>query len=142
MKPAILTLLLALPILAACDKAQGAPPSVAAAEPWCRAAPAGALTGACYITLTASTDDRLIAVETPGASSVEVHSMDMTGGVMRMRKLEDGVALPKGKAVSLAPGGMHLMVIAPKGPMSAGSSLALTLRFEKAPAQTVAAPVR
>ena len=142
MKHAMLTLLLALPALAACDAAQGDPPEVAVTQAWCRQAPAGAPTGACYLTLTANTDDRLVAVETPAAARVEAHEMDMAGGVMRMRRLDGGLALPRGEAVAFAPGGKHLMIVGPKAPMTAGTGVPLVLEFEKAPRRAVTATVR
>ena len=133
--------LIPLVLIAACDRAPQAAPSVAITDVWCRAAPEGAPTGGCYATLTASADDQLVSVETTAAERAEIHSMDMEGGVMRMRKL-DGLALPAGDAVKLAPGGEHLMLIGPTQPLAAGTEAALTFKFGKAPAQSVRAPIR
>ncbi len=133
---------LAFAVLA--SPAQAAPPApkVTVADAWCRAAPAGAMAGGCYVTLTAGADDRLVAVETPAAKRGEIHTMSMDGGVMRMRKLADGLALPAGKAVALKPGAEHLMIIGPKIALTAGAKIPLTLKFAKAPPVTVQAPVR
>lgn len=68
--------------------------------------------------------------------------MDMKQGVMRMRPVEGGVPLPAGEAVPLAPGGLHLMLIAPQADLAAGGQVPLTLRFEKAPLLVVTAPVQ
>lgn len=57
--------------------------------------------------------------------------MNMDGGVMRMRKL-DGVDLPSGGTIALAPGGLHMMLFGLKAPLRAGTSFPLELRFEKA----------
>lgn len=133
---------LPLALLAGCAPKAGAPQTVTAADAWCRAAPTGALAGGCYVTLTASADDRLVAVETPAADHGEIHTMSMTDGIMRMRKLDDGLALPAGQPVALKPGGEHLMIIAPKQPLAAGGEVPLTLRFAKAPAVTLSAPIR
>jgi copper(I)-binding protein len=138
----ISALLAALIALAGCSKAPAASPTVAVTDAWCRAAAAGAPTGGCYVTLTAARDDRLIAVETPAAERVEIHQMDMTGGVMRMGKAGDGLALPAGEAVRLQPGSLHLMLIRPRAPLAQGGTTALTLRFEKAKPVTLAAPIR
>jgi protein SCO1/2 len=135
-----LPLLLPVLMLAACGKPADA--DVAVADAWCRAAPAGALSAGCYLTLTANGADRLVAVETPAADHAEIHDMDMSGGVMRMRELKDGLALPAGKPVALAPGGLHLMLIEPKAAIAEGGAVPLVLRFEKAPARTVSAAVR
>lgn len=117
-------------------------PKVVAADAWCRPAPTGALAGGCYVTLTASVDDRLVAVETTAADRGEIHTMSMDGGVMRMRKLTDGLALPAGKAVSLKPGADHIMVIAPKIALKEGAQVPLTLKFQKAKPVKVTAVVK
>lgn len=117
-------------------------PKVAAADAWCRPAPAGALAGGCYVTLTAKADDRLVAVETTAADHGEIHNMSMDGGVMRMRKLTDGLALPAGKAVTLKPGGDHIMIIAPKVALKEGAKIPLTLKFKTAAPVAVEAVVR
>lgn len=140
MKPSFA--LFALSLAAGCAPATQAPAAVAVTGAWCRAAPVGAPTGGCYLTLTASADDRLVSVATPAAKRAEIHSMDMTGGVMRMRELKDGLALPAGKAITLKPAAEHLMIIGPKQTLAAGGSVPLNLTFSKAPPQTVNAPVR
>lgn len=134
--------LVPLVLVAGCGRAPEAPSTVTVADAWCRAAPVGAMAGGCYVTLTASADDRLIAVETTAADRAEIHTMEVTGGVMRMRQLKDGLVLPAGEAVSLAPGGEHLMIIRPKQTLAAGGTLPLTLRFRKAPAQSLDAAIR
>ncbi len=58
--------------------------------------------------------------------------MEMDGDVMRMRKLEQGIALPAGKTVELKPGGLHVMFIGLKAPLKEGDRFPLKLRFEKA----------
>lgn len=122
--------------------AHAATPTVKATNAWCRAAPVGAPAGGCYVTLTASANDRLVAVQAPTADRGEIHTMDMTGGVMRMRPLPDGIVLPAGQAVELKPGARHLMVIGPKATLAAGGVVPLTLRFEKSPPVTLRAPIR
>ncbi|MDG2520796.1 copper chaperone PCu(A)C [Caulobacter segnis] len=130
-------------ILAACGQsADAAPPSVAVTNAWCRAAPAVAPAGGCYVSLKASSEDRLVAVETKAADRAEIHTMSVEGGVMRMRELKEGVALKAGQTTEFKPGGLHIMVIKPKSPLTEGSSVTVTLKFAKAPAQTLALPVR
>lgn len=58
--------------------------------------------------------------------------MSMTDGVMRMRQLEGGVPLPAGETVKLEPGGLHVMLIGLKQPLTEGQTLPLTLTFEEA----------
>jgi len=136
-----------LPLLGVCAAAlaltAAAPaPKVVAADAWCRPAPTGAMAGGCYVTLTASVDDRLVAVETTAADRGEIHTMSMDGGVMRMRKLADGLALPAGKAVALKPGADHIMIIGPKMALTEGAQAPLTLKFQKAKPVKVMAVVK
>ncbi|TCS17287.1 copper chaperone PCu(A)C [Caulobacter sp. BK020] len=140
MKPFLTAL--AFAALAVPSLAAAASPAVKVTDAWCRAAPKGALAGGCYLTLTAGADDRLVAVETPAAGRAEIHTMSMDGGVMRMRKLADGVALAAGRPVALKPGAEHLMLIGPTIALAPGAKVALTLRFQSAQPITLSVPVR
>ncbi len=135
-----LTLMLApLTALALGGTAQAA---VKVSDAWCRATAPGAMTGACYLTLTADAPDRLVSVATPSAAHAMIHDMETVGGVMRMREMKGGLDLPKGQAVKLSPGGRHVMLMHLKGPLTAGGKATLTLGFAKARPQTVTAPIR
>ena len=59
--------------------------------------------------------------------------MRMDGDVMRMRELPDGLALPAGRAVTLAPGGYHIMLMNLRQPLVAGQRIPVQLRFRDAP---------
>ena len=56
--------------------------------------------------------------------------------------LTDGVLLDPGQPVSLAPGGIHLMLMAPPVALAAGEAVTLRLVFEGADAVEIEAPVR
>lgn len=103
-------------------------------HPWSRATPGGAKIGGGYMTVTnnGSAPDRLVAATTNVADHVEIHEMAMANNVMTMRKLDNGVEVPPGKAVAFAPGGYHLMLMGLKGPLKEGDRLKVTLTFEKA----------
>jgi hypothetical protein len=58
--------------------------------------------------------------------------MKMEGNVMRMRELESPLEIKPGETVTLAPGGMHLMMMGLKAPLKQGEKVPLTLVFEKA----------
>ncbi|MDZ4374689.1 MAG: copper chaperone PCu(A)C [Phenylobacterium sp.] len=117
-------------------------PAVAVADPWCRATPVGAPAAGCFMPLTSTGPNRLTAVQSPASARGEIHTMDMAGGVMRMRELSGGLALPAGAAVALKPGGLHVMLVGLKAPLKVGERVRLTLRFETGGALTVEAPVR
>ncbi len=67
--------------------------------PWLRATPGGAKVGAGYlrITNTGSEPDRLTGASMPLAGRGEVHEMSMQNGVMHMRALPQGLAIPPGQ---------------------------------------------
>ncbi|WP_331374377.1 copper chaperone PCu(A)C [Sinorhizobium chiapasense] len=81
---------------------------------------------------TGGTDDRLLAVESSAAGRVELHEMKMENDVMKMRKLEDGIAIPAGGTVELKSGSLHLMFMEVKKPFAEGDAVPVTLTFEKA----------
>ncbi|NYZ64068.1 copper chaperone PCu(A)C [Luteimonas deserti] len=115
---------------------------VSVSDTWIRETPPTAAVAGGYLTLRSGADDRLVRVETAAAASVEIHEMRHDGGMMRMRELPDGVPLPAGAEVRLAPGGNHLMFIGPVEPMRAGAAIDATLVFEHAPRQDVRFEVR
>jgi copper(I)-binding protein len=105
---------------------------VTVGDPWVRATvPAQKATGA-FMQITAATDARLVEAKSPVAGMVQVHEMSMDGGVMKMRELDKGLALPAGKTVDLKPGGYHVMLMELKQQMKEGDSMPLTLVFESA----------
>jgi uncharacterized protein YcnI/copper(I)-binding protein len=79
-----------------------------------------------------SEDDTLISVESPAAGRVELHEMTMQNDVMKMRKLEGGIAIPAGETVDLNSGSLHLMFMDVQKPFTEGDSVPVTLTFEKA----------
>jgi copper(I)-binding protein len=95
----------------------------------CRPTPVGRQTTGCYLTLTAATDDRLASAASPAANLVQIHESRIESGMMMMRELREGLPLPAGQAVALAPSGNHLMLLGVQEPLVAGDMIALTLTF-------------
>ncbi len=111
-------------------------------QPWARATPPMAKTGAAYLTISAGHDaDRLVSASTAIAEKTEIHTSFTEGGVMKMRPVGP-VAIAADKSVSFAPGGLHIMFLGLKQPLKAGESFPLTLTFEKGGAKTVTVTVR
>ncbi|MET0987345.1 MAG: copper chaperone PCu(A)C [Steroidobacteraceae bacterium] len=111
------------------------------ADAWASPTPPGITVGAAYVSFVASATDRLIGASSPIAERVEMHSMTMDGGLMRMRPLQD-LALPAGKMVKLSPSGTHFMLIGLKQPLKAGAQFQLQLKFQLAGERSVAVQVR
>jgi len=94
---------------------------------------AGAPTGAVYLSVAnrGKSPDRLIGGNTPRAKRVELHTMNMTGDVMRMREV-DGMELKPGETLAMSPGmGNHLMLVGLTAPLKVGEKFPMNLRFEK-----------
>ena len=68
--------------------------------------------------------------------------MSFDGGVMRMRAVEGGLAIPGGTMVTLEPGGQHLMFVGVEGPFSEGERIPVTLTFARAGVVSAELPVR
>jgi len=130
---------LALP-LAACgqapDRAETAPAAsrIAVSHGWSRETAPGQDAGGAFLTIVneGTVPDRLLGGTAPAAQDVQIHTVDMTGGVMRMRQLAKGLEIPAGGTVTLAPGGNHIMLMGLKRPLAQGETVPLTLEFEKA----------
>jgi copper(I)-binding protein len=104
--------------------------SVTVADPWARAMLPGQRVAGVYMTLRSATSARIVGVSSPAARAAEVHHMSHEGGTMKMRKVET-LALPAGKAVVLAPGGYHIMLLDVREPLQAGTRVKLTLTVEQ-----------
>ena len=77
-------------------------------------------------------DDMLIGATSPVTERVEIHIMEMDGDVMRMAPLPGGIELPAGGSVTLAPGGLHLMLMELDSPIVEGEPVPVTLEFQHA----------
>ena len=101
---------------------------------WTRATPPGAPTAAGYLTITnkGSEADTLIAASSPEAASGMLHVMELKDGVMTMRPVDGGIAIPAGGSVTLAPDGYHIMFVTLKDTLKEGGKLPVTLTFAKA----------
>lgn len=115
---------------------------IVAEHAWARATPKLAKYGAAYLTLEnhGTTDDRLLTVTSPVASTIQFHAESDEAGVMKMAQLSS-VALPSGATVILSPGGIHMMIVGLAKQLKDGETIPLILTFEKAGVIEVAARV-
>lgn len=103
--------------------------SVKVTNAWVRAPAPGQKTASAYVDLTSERNAALVAAGSPLAARVELHSMTMEAGIMRMRALPR-IELPAGQTVKLAPGSMHLMLIDLKQSLKAGDKVPLVLSVQ------------
>jgi copper(I)-binding protein len=98
-------------------------------QPWARATPKGASTGAAYLTVSnsGSQTERLSCASSAAAAKCQIHEMAMDNGVMKMRPVEGGLEIKPGQTVTLKPGTYHMMLEGLKAPLKAGDTLEATL---------------
>lgn len=116
---------------------------IEAGEAWARARMPEARAGAAYVTLTnrGGGADTLLSAASPVAETVELHTHIMDGNIMQMRQVEN-IPLPAGETVTLQPGGLHVMLIGLKEPLTEGKAFPVTFSFEKAPPMTLKVTVK
>jgi copper(I)-binding protein len=100
-------------------------------DAWVRATVAGQQATGAFMTITASSDSKLLSAQSPVAKTVQIHQSTMKNDVMSMQPVEF-VALPAGKAVTLDPHNYHIMLIDLVGQVKEGDKVPLTLTVENA----------
>ena len=111
--------------------------------PFTRATLPNAPVGGGFLTIenTGTEADRLVSATSEVAGETQIHEMAMEGDVMKMRQLADGLEIPAGETVVLAPGGFHIMFMGLKQAFVEGETVAVTLTFERAGSVEVLLPV-
>lgn len=111
-------------------------------DAWVRLPVAAGRPAAGYLKVTGSAaPDALVGASSPAAARVEVHTMSMDGGVMRMRAASE-IPIPAGQTVEFRPGGNHLMVFGLDERLKPGERVPLTLSFRSGASVTVEAQLR
>ena len=111
-------------------------------DAWARATPPGTTVGAAYMTIQGGKQaDRLVEARSDRAAMVHLHSVEEKDGVSKMRAI-DAVEIPAGQRVTLAPKSTHVMLMGLDGPLVAGQTFVVTLRFAKAGEQPVTVTVK
>jgi copper(I)-binding protein len=103
-------------------------------HPFAKATVPGQISGSAYLKLEnkGKSADKLTKVESAIAKSVELHTMEMEGEVMKMREVKE-ISLNAGEKIEMHPGGgYHIMLVDLRQPLKAGEKFSLTLTFEKA----------
>ena len=99
--------------------------------------------GAVYLTMKNSgTADALISVETDVCKKAELHQSKMVNGMMTMKMLKSGIALPAQGVMKMKPGSYHIMLIGLHNSLNPGDTFVLILHFEKSDPVTVLSYVR
>ena len=71
----------------------------------------------------------VVSAASPAFGDVSIHESRVVDGVNRMRELSELPVAAK-SAATLAPGGMHLMLMRPSAPLKEGDKVAVTFRLK------------
>jgi copper(I)-binding protein len=93
---------------------------------WIRATAPGQDQAGADLSITSKQSATLIGASSPACKVVQLHTMTMEGGMMRMREVKS-IELPAGKQVNLRESGYHLMLIGLKAPLKEGETVPFTL---------------
>ncbi|MBN9565775.1 MAG: copper chaperone PCu(A)C [Alphaproteobacteria bacterium] len=86
-------------------------------------------------------EDKLLGANAEGIKTCELHETKTEAGVAKMSAVKE-VAVPSGKSVAFAQGGLHVMLIGlPHGGLTEGTKVKLTLNFDKAGPVVAEVPV-
>lgn len=139
--PLLSAMFIASILISACSKQD----SIEIKNQWVRASNDGQDVSAAYMTIVSNEDTSLIKIDSDVADVIEIHSMSMENGVMKMRML-DTLDLIAGKPTELSPGGFHLMLFDLKKPLAAGKEAHFTLHFKNKAGQektiSVTSPIK
>ena len=103
-----------------------AAPVLEVRDVWVHATVPGQSVAAGYMTLRSRVALRVVAVHSNVSDAADFHTMSLEGGVMRMRRLE-ALSVPPDHAVTLAPGGIHLMLAGLRRTLKEGDTVELEL---------------
>lgn len=108
---------------------------------WLRLPMPGQPVAAAYLTITSQQDATLVSASSPAAGETQIHDMRIdSAGVMHMQAIPK-LNLPAHQAVSLAPGGKHIMLMNLKQTFHVGEHVPLVLDIETTEHATAHIPV-
>ncbi len=111
-------------------------------DPWIKAVKEEDMMTAVFATLTNTTDQDLQIVDarTPVADAVELHeTVDDGSGATMMQEKEGGFTVPAGEALTLVPGGNHLMPMGLNESIEPGQTVEVVVEFSDGSTQTLTA---
>lgn len=116
---------------------------IVVSEAWARSTREGQPATAAYLSIcSADGDDKLISATFSGAAATELHITSTSeDGTASMSQTSE-IALPEKEAITLKPGGAHIMIIGVTEIIAPGDAPVLTLEFENADPIQVTLDVR
>jgi copper(I)-binding protein len=114
--------------------------SLEISDAWIREAPPTASVLAAYMVIhnAGTTPTEISRITSPDFGHIEMHRTVVKNGVASMVPLGK-LEIAPGERITLAPGGIHLMLIDPRHPLHAGNTVTLT--FQDADGRATTFPV-
>lgn len=111
-------------------------------EAYVRATPPGGAVTAAFASITNNLDKDvdLLSVEGDFAKTFELHDMDMSGGVMKMRKLSS-ITIKRHSTIKLKSGGLHIMIFDLKKPLNRDQKYSLKFNFSNKESLLISVPI-
>lgn len=99
-------------------------------DAWIRGVPPSAKTTAAFMTIhnSGSDDAVLESADCDIAETVQIHTMEQVGEMMKMKEVSE-LLIPADGHASLAPKGYHIMLIGLVRPIKEGETIPLSLNF-------------
>jgi hypothetical protein len=112
-------------------------------DAWIRGIPPSATSTAAFMTIhnAGSGDAVLKSVDCDVAETVQIHTMEQVGEIMKMKEVSE-LRIPANGQAILAPKGYHIMLIGLVRPIKEGESIPLSLNFADRPTVVVDAVVK
>jgi periplasmic copper chaperone A len=119
-----------------------APATLSVSDAWAYPIDIGSA-GGVFMTITNGTGeaDKLLEARTDKAMMVQLHTMAMVDGSMKMQQVPE-IAIPAGGQVVLKPKDLHVMMMNLVTSIEEGEKFPVILRFEKAGEKTVEVTVK
>ena len=104
---------------------------IVVADAWIRLMPPSRPNSAAYMTIENKTQKELIlqSVSSDVITTIEMHMMEHSDGMMRMRQVTE-IRIPAGGKIELKPGGFHLMLFGIQKPLAKGDRIPFVLHFQ------------
>ncbi|MFF8186312.1 copper chaperone PCu(A)C [Microbacterium sp. NPDC016588] len=110
---------------------------------WVKAADEGMSAGFGELRNDGDTDLTVVSATSPATSAMELHeTVQNESGQMVMRPVEGGFVIPAHGAITLEPGGNHLMFMDVTSPLLVGDETTITLTFSDDSTAQITAPVK
>lgn len=117
--------------------------AVTMTDAWVKAAEEGMSAAFGELANTSDQDVTVISARTAASSMLELHeTVENDAGEMMMRQIEGGFVIPAGGALTLEPGGNHIMLMNLTAPLKAGEDVTFTLTLMDESTFEFTAPVK